>query len=70
MDVRCSKHYFLMQTQQTCLRDWTNAILMLAHRLRRWSNIKIALVQSFMFAGEVARAYKANVLLHTNHILI
>ena len=32
-------------------RRWTNADLMLAHRLRRWPNIKSALVQRLMFAG-------------------
>ena len=32
-------------------RRWTNADLMLAHRLRRWPNIKSALVQRLVFAG-------------------
>ena len=33
------------------MRRWTNAALMLAHRLRRWPNIKPTLVQCLMFVG-------------------
>ena len=33
--------------------DWTNAILMLVQRRRRWANIKTALVQGVVFAGVV-----------------
>ena len=33
-------------------RHWTNAVLMLSHRLRRWANIKTALVQCLVFAGQ------------------
>ena len=36
-------------------RRRTNAVLMLAHCLRRWSNIKPALVQYPVFAGIVAQ---------------
>ena len=34
-------------------RRWTNAGLMLAHRLRRWPNISPALIQSFVSTGTV-----------------
>ena len=33
---------------------WTNAGLKLVHRLRRWTNIKPALVQRIVFAGIVS----------------
>ena len=32
-------------------RFWPNACLMLVHRLRRWTSIKLALCQNFVFAG-------------------
>ena len=32
-------------------RRWTNAELMLSHRLRRWANINSALVQRLVLAG-------------------
>ena len=32
-------------------RNWTNAFLMLSHRLRRWANIKTASVQCLVSAG-------------------
>ena len=34
-------------------RRWTNVVLKLTHRLRRWPNYKTTLVQCLMFAGEV-----------------
>ena len=33
------------------MRRWSNANLLLAHRLRRWANSKPALDQRLMFAG-------------------
>ena len=36
------------------IRHCTNADLMLGHRLRRWPNIKSALVQCLVFAGHRA----------------
>ena len=43
----CSNHI----TSSVNMRRLTNIILMLAHRLRRWANIKITLVKRPMFAG-------------------
>ena len=34
---------------------WTNVVLMLGHRLRRWPNIKTTLVQGLVFIGFLKR---------------
>ena len=39
------------QHSQKNTRRWPNAGPILAHRLRRWSSIKPALVQRLVFAG-------------------
>ena len=42
-------HYYL-RTQPARTRHLTNVSLMLVHRLRRWPNIKPALVKRLVFA--------------------
>ena len=39
-------------------RGWTNVVLMLAHRLRRWTSIKTTLVQRLVFTGVSHDCYR------------
>ena len=43
--------YCFLDLHPANTRRWTNVGLMLAHRLRRWANIKPTLIQRLVFAG-------------------
>ena len=52
------KRYFSVYPANT--RNSPNVVLMLAHRLRRWPNIKTALGESLVFAGHWIRWININ----------
>ena len=43
----------LINRSRSRTRCWTNVVLMLAHRLRRWSNLKPTLAERLVYAGWV-----------------
>ena len=44
-------HVYYLTDISANIIHWTNARLMLAHRLRRWTNITPALIQRAVLAG-------------------
>ena len=59
--------YSLIWDHPKKTRRWTNAGLMLAHRLRRWVSMKAALVQRILFAVYFPAHYAQIKLLIQEH---